>query len=164
MRSTPSPRSSGEASATPAEGQNGPVPATDPDVRPFRAVDGLAVLGGIASCGVGLSAVYAGTGFGLPCPFRMATGWDCPLCGGTRLGGALLRGDVAAAFAFNPVVFVGLVLVSLVGALWTVELLGGPAVRLPGRVAARLRSVSSSHWLAVGLLAATAYVLLRNLA
>ena len=138
-------------------------PPPRPMLLPFRARDGLTVLGGTAAFGVALSAVYAVTGLGLPCPFRMATGWDCPLCGGTRLGGALLRGDVAAAFDFNPVVLVGLVVSTLLGVLWTIEVLGGPAVRLPAGVTARLRGVSSRRWLAVGLMAAAVDVVLRHL-
>lgn len=37
-----------------------------------------------------------------PCLFRTATGWACPGCGLTRATHALLHGDVARAFAFNP--------------------------------------------------------------
>jgi hypothetical protein len=71
------------------------------------------------------------TGFGLPCPWRAVTGTLCPLCGATALGGHLLHGEFAAAWAANQFVFVlgcGLVLAA---GLWTVEALGGPAVRPP---------------------------------
>ena len=80
-----------------------------PERRPFRAVGGLRWLIGYAAFGIGVSTLYATTGFGFPCPFRELTGWECPFCGGTRLGSALLHGDVAAAFAYNPLVFVSLV-------------------------------------------------------
>ena len=129
----------------------------------FRAARGLGYLGGLAASGVALSGLYVGTGLGLPCPFRMATGWDCPLCGGTRLGGALLRGDLVAAFLFNPVVLVGLVVLTVLGVLWSVEALGGPAVRLPARAAARAARVHPTQWLVLGLVVAAAFVLLRNL-
>lgn len=135
-----------------------PAPA-----RAFRARSGLAYLGGFAAYGVGLSGLYAATGLGLPCPFRMVTGWDCPLCGGTRLGGALLRGDLVAAFLYNPVVLLGLVVLSVLGVLWSVEALGGPAARPPARVAAVLQRVRPTHWLVIGLVAAVVFVLLRNL-
>ncbi|MBE9374572.1 DUF2752 domain-containing protein [Saccharopolyspora sp. HNM0983] len=39
----------------------------------------------------------------LPCPFRLATGLDCPFCGGSRMLGALLTGDLPAALGFNAV-------------------------------------------------------------
>ena len=133
-----------------------PVPA-------FRATRGLTYLGGFAAYGVGLSALYALTGVGLPCPFRIATGWDCPLCGGTRLGTALLHGDLVAAFLANPVVLVGLVVLTVLGVLWTVEALGGPAVRLPARISAQLSRVRATSWLALGLAGAAVFVLLRNL-
>jgi hypothetical protein len=136
-----------------------PLPA-----RSFRATRGLTYLGGFAASGLGLSALYAVTGVGLPCPFRMATGWECPLCGGTRLGTALLHGDLVAAFGYNPVVLVGLVVLTVLGVLWTVEALGGPAVRLPARVAARLSRVRPTRWLVLSLLAAALFVLLRNVA
>jgi hypothetical protein len=129
----------------------------------FRAGRGLAYLGGFFGYGLALSGIYAATGIGLPCPFRAVTGWECPLCGGTRLGGALLRGDVGSAFADNPVVLVGLVVLSVLGVLWSIEALGGPAVRLPPAVATRVRAVHPTQWLLVGLSAAVVFVLVRNL-
>jgi hypothetical protein len=132
-------------------------------VRPSRAVRRLTYLAAFAASGVGLSIVHTATGVGLPCPFRTVTGWECPLCGGTRLGSALLRGDVVAAFFFNPAVLVGLVVLSVLGLLWTLEALGGPVVRLPARVAVPLARVRPTQWLVVGLAAATAFVVLRNL-
>lgn len=134
-----------------------------PAARAFRPRRGLAVLGGFAAYGFGLSAVFATTGFGLPCPFRMVTGWQCPLCGGTRLGSALLHGDFVTAFAANPLVLVGLAVLSVLGVLWTVEVLWGPALRFPPRSAAALRRIRPDHWLVVGLVVAAAFVLLRNL-
>ena len=136
---------------------------TLPPDRGFRAATGVAYLGGLAASGVGLSALYAATGVGLPCPFRMATGWDCPLCGGTRLGAALLHGDLVAAFSYNPLLLVGLVLLSVLGLLWTVESLGGPAVRPPRRSAALLARLRPEHWLVLGLAAAALHIALRNL-
>jgi len=93
----------------------------------------------------------------------MATGWQCPLCGGTRLGAALLHGDLTAAFTANPLVLVGLAVLTLLGVLWSVESLGGPAVRPSRRAAEALRQVRPGLWLVVGLVVATGFVLLRNL-
>ncbi|MDN5763076.1 MAG: DUF2752 domain-containing protein [Microlunatus sp.] len=131
--------------------------------RPFQPLSGLRWLAGYAAFGLGISTLYAGTGVGFPCPFRELTGWECPFCGGTRLGSALLRGDVTAAIAYNPVVFASLVLGVLVGAVWLIEALGGPRVRPPRSwvvTAGRIRP--AVWWVLVGLLTA-AYVVLRNL-
>lgn len=42
------------------------------------------------------------TGFFPVCPFRALTGFTCPGCGSTRGLHALVHGDVAGAFKFNP--------------------------------------------------------------
>lgn len=45
------------------------------------------------------------------CPFREATGWDCPACGGTRALGNVLHGQIVGAVHDNVVaLFVGVVL------------------------------------------------------
>jgi len=58
--------------------------------------------------GFGLAAVYQLTGgqIGIPCILHATTGLNCPLCGSTRMAAALLRGDLDAAWHFNPVVLV----------------------------------------------------------
>ncbi len=134
-----------------------------PERRPFEAVGGLRWLVGYAAFGLSIATLYATTGIGFPCPFRAVTGWECPLCGGTRLGAALLHGDVAAAFAFNPVVFVSLVLGVVVGALWVIEALGGPRVRPPASWSSAARRVRPAIWWSLAGLLAALYVVLRNL-
>ena len=149
-------------------GQNGGVShgtagSTAYRANEFRAAPALKYVGGFFGLGLGLSVLYATTGVGAPCPFRTFTGWECPLCGGTRMGGALLHGDVAAAFAFNPLAFIGLGVVTVLGGLWILEALGGPKFRPPRRVADRLVRVHPTTWLIVGLVVATIYTVLRNL-
>jgi hypothetical protein len=129
----------------------------------FRAASALRPLAGFFALGLGLSTLYATTGVGVGCPFRAVTGWDCPLCGGTRMGSALLHGDVAAAFAFNPVALVGIALLGVVGALWAVEALGGPAVRPPAGLRRRLLRTTPTQRLVVVLIGAVVYTVLRNL-
>jgi Protein of unknown function (DUF2752) len=137
--------------------------AASTDVRPFRAVRAAGYVGAFFAGGLALSALYATTGLGLPCPFRAVTGWDCPLCGGTRMGEALLQGDLSAAFGFNPVALIGLFVAGVLGVLWAVEAAGGPAVRLPRALSMRSQRVPSRHWLIAALIAMVAYTLARNL-
>jgi len=129
----------------------------------FRAASALRPLAGFFAVGLGLSALYATTGLGVGCPFRAVTGWDCPLCGGTRMGGALLHGDVASAFAFNPVALVGVALLGVVGVLWVVEALGGPAARPPAGVRQRFLRTTPNQRLGVLLACAVVFTVLRNL-
>ena len=137
--------------------------APAPERRPFEAVGGLRWLTGYALFGLGVSTLYATTGIGFPCPFRELTGWECPFCGGTRLGSSLLHGDIAAAFGYNPVVFISLIVGLVVAALWLVEVLGGPTVRPPMRWRAAARRIGPTRWWIVAGLLATIYVVLRNL-
>ncbi|MDE6277755.1 MAG: DUF2752 domain-containing protein [Muribaculaceae bacterium] len=39
------------------------------------------------------------------CIFRLLTGWDCPGCGSQRALHALLHGQPARAWSFNPYIF-----------------------------------------------------------
>ena len=129
----------------------------------FRPRTALRPLVGFFAAGLALSALYATTGVGVICPFRAVTGWDCPLCGGTRMGSALLHGDVASAFAFNPVALIGIAVLGVIGVLWVVEALGGPAVRPPAGVSQRLRRTTPNQRLAVFFTCAVVYTVLRNL-
>ncbi len=53
------------------------------------------------------------------CPFRRVTGGWCPFCGLTRASVQLLRGDVADAFSYHPLVAPALVSVV---AVWLIVL------------------------------------------
>ena len=153
----------------PISRHNGGVARAEVDRTGDRAAAGFAPrsalrpLVGFFATGLGLSTLYATTGIGLGCPFRAVTGWDCPLCGGTRMGSALLHGDVATAFAFNPVALMGIAVLGVVGVLWVVEALGGPAVRPPAGLGRRLRSTTPTQRLVVFFAFATVYTVLRNL-
>jgi len=90
----------------------------------------LATLGLV---GVGLSATYRLTGYGIPCPWRALTGTLCPFCGSTSMGAHLLNLDFAGAWAANQFVFSLGVVVAVASVFWIVEALGGPTLRLPQR-------------------------------
>jgi hypothetical protein len=47
------------------------------------------------------------------CPFRLLTGWNCPMCGGLRMTHDVLHGDLAAAVADNVFLLVGMPLLAL---------------------------------------------------
>ena len=82
-----------------------------------------------------------------PCVFRSLTGVACPACGTTRAATAFLQGDLAAAFAANPLAAAaGLVFVfgAPVAALWAAA--GWPLPELSSPLPIWLRV------LAVGLL------------
>jgi len=138
------------------------APAPSP-AKPIGASRGLTYLGCFFGYGLALSALYATTGIGAPCLFRMLTGWQCPFCGGTRMGAALLHGDIGTAFRYNPLVLVGLMALAVVGLAWTVEVVGGPRVRPPKGVTAKLARVHPTRWLVLGLTIAAVYTLARNL-
>jgi hypothetical protein len=110
----------------------------------------------VGAVGVSLSAVFAISGAGIPCPWRALTHTLCPFCGATTMGAHLLRGEFAAAWAANQFVAVLLVGLAIACVLWTVELLGGPAVRLPGRGA------DQRLWYLVLGGAALGFAVLRN--
>ena len=45
------------------------------------------------------------TGWRIPCLFKVATGFDCPGCGITRMCVSIAKLDFVAAFRYNPVIF-----------------------------------------------------------
>ncbi|MDD6157568.1 MAG: DUF2752 domain-containing protein [Lachnospiraceae bacterium] len=53
--------------------------------------------------GIAYAGFVSVTGYGVPCLFRLVTGWKCPGCGITHMLVELLRGDIRAAFFCNPV-------------------------------------------------------------
>lgn len=131
--------------------------------RGFRAAVGVKWLGAFGAFGVSVSALYATTGIGFPCPLRTVTGWDCPLCGGTRLGESLLHGQLGAAFGHNPAVFLLLIVLTGLGVLWLVETAGGPALRPPQHVVRLVRRIPPKAWGVIIIVAAVGDTLARNL-
>jgi hypothetical protein len=78
------------------------------------------------------------------------------------MGCALLHLEFGAAFAFNPLAMVALVVVGLLGVAWTVQLAGGPALRPPTAMRKRLVAVRGTWWLGAGLAVLVGYTVLRN--
>lgn len=121
------------------------------------AVDGLRRSAVFVGVGVGMSALLVFGGIGLPCPFRLATGWRCPLCGSTTMGAHLLQGDLAGAWAANGFVLLALVLVVLVDLVWLAEVLSRRRVFPPGWPG------SLDRWLLAGAVAGVVFQLARGL-
>lgn len=93
-----------------------------------------------------------------PCPWLLVTGRWCPGCGGLRAVASLLRGDVAAALGWNPLVVVVLPPLALVWLFWALRTL--TRLRPPLPDVTRLRPAA---WTALGL-AVGAFWVLRNVA
>jgi hypothetical protein len=72
---------------------------------------GAVLVGGLAY--VGLSDPHR-RGFLFPgCPFKLATGWNCPACGGLRMTHDLLHGDLGAAVVDNVFLTIGIPLLAI---------------------------------------------------
>ena len=65
----------------------------------------LIIYGAILVAGVLYAFLILHTPFRIPCLFREVTGLQCPGCGTSRMALALMRFDIPAAFAYNPVAF-----------------------------------------------------------
>jgi Protein of unknown function (DUF2752) len=133
---------------------------TPPVGAAIARADRVREIGAFLALGTGLSAVYVLSGhrIGMPCPFKLITGWDCPLCGGTRMGASLMHGDVPAAFHYNPLALIGL---TGLGLGWLVLLAHRAGIvkgRLPD-VSKRARRVLKI----AGLVVIVAFTVARNL-
>ena len=83
------------------------------------------------------------------CPFRALTGLACPGCGTTRMLHHLMVGDLARAFALNPLAFVLLPFVAWWLFASLTAALGGPRWRTPhasARVGWALAAVVLAFW------------------
>jgi hypothetical protein len=97
------------------------------------------------------------------CPFRGATGWPCPSCGGTHAALYLARGELAAALLASPLVAVAALLFWAGALLQAARALGlRRTVHLPRPSGASARSL---RWGALAILFANwAFVALRQVA
>ena len=77
-------------------------------------------------------AIWLRLGLPMPhCPFLAITGYPCLTCGATRCSMALLHGNLATAWLWNPLAFVTLCGIALYDLYAAIVLLGGlPRARL----------------------------------
>lgn len=108
--------------------------------------------------GLGISLVYRFTGVGLPCLFRLVTGWECPFCGATRMGAALLHGDILTAWRSNAVLLIACGLLGIRSIGWIVEW-----ARHPQYTRRWLPAGVDRHALVIAGVIAVAWTVLRNL-
>ena len=106
---------------------------------------------------LGLLAVFLLVVFLLqpPCLILETTGYYCAGCGGQRMFYALLRGDIAGAFHYNPFLFVFLPLAGAFLAVDTVRYVQGKKLLSKSKLFPVL--------LAAVLLLALLFTILRNL-
>lgn len=76
-----------------------------------RIITFVLAFGGI---GLAYGVFVQYTGWGIPCPVFSLTGLKCPGCGITHMCIALLRLDVASAFAAHPMLLVQLPFLMLI--------------------------------------------------
>lgn len=124
----------------------------------MRRLGWLSLFGGTCAIAGG---VYLATGQGLPCPFLVVTGWLCPLCGASRMGAAVLRGDLAAAWGWNPFVLV-LAVLGVAGWLWTaLRIVLRRSAELPGPAAA-IEAWSPGGFVGTLVASGLVFMVLRN--
>ena len=127
--------------------------------KAISAREALVQVGAVGLVGLGVTGVHLVTGLGVPCPFRALTGWLCPLCGGTHMAEALLRGDVPAAWLANPLALIVSALIGIRSAGLVVELVRNPTAPARRWLPAPWRR----HAFATIVVVSIAYVLVRNL-
>lgn len=70
--------------------------------RKYRLLRNIVIL---CAAGVVYYLFFSLTGRGIPCLFRVLTGYLCPGCGMTHAAAALIHGDFAGAYRENALVF-----------------------------------------------------------
>ncbi len=128
------------------------------DVRQ-RARERLKTSTAVAVVGAGLVGLYSVSHWGIACPFLAITGWQCPLCGGTRMAVDLASGDVAAAWQHNAVALVAVATLLIAMVWWA-----GQAVGLRGTARWSAPNwLSQPHVYRVVVVVAAVWTVTRNL-
>ncbi len=129
-------------------------PATHDD-RTLVAVVAATVLGA-AGLALALAPIAPTLARALPdCAFHALTGVPCPACGSTRAVLALLAGDPRAAFAFNPLVMLGIAAAlsfALAAPVWLAargpvpRFVGAPAGGMPRVARIAIAGTVAAQW------------------
>lgn len=113
----------------------------------------LLVGAGLTGASIAVAAWKPGDGGTPICTSQVLFGVDCPLCGGLRCTGSLLRGDWLAAADHNVLLAVALPLAAVAWAVWLVA-------SWKDRPLPRL-DVGRAWWVA-GIVGLVAFTLVRN--
>lgn len=138
-----------------------PLPAADARAAATQAASRLPAWAGPAAVGLAAAAVCTVVAVGQPgrdavfppCPFRAATGLDCPGCGAARGLHALLGGHIGTAADHNVLMVLAVPFLLASWVLWT-----GRSLSLTQRTL-HVRSAPAMWWLAASLMA---WWVLRN--
>ena len=114
---------------------------------------GLVAAGAVA-VGV-VAAVVDPTHGPVLCPFKFATGLDCPLCGATRAVHSFATGHPARALDHNLLVGIAIPIVIVALVVWLVASVRGRPVRWP--------TPSRGAWITIAVVVG-AFWIVRNLA
>lgn len=136
-----------------------PRRGTEQPPAAFSPAAALTRVGQLGLVCAGLGGIYLATGAGIQCGLARL-GVLCPFCGGTRMVASMLRGDLAAALHWNPMLFFGGILLALVCLAWVVEWAGGPALRWP----ARWGRLTEKRLYVVAAVVAGVFMVVRNVA
>lgn len=108
----------------------------DEQVRPVRPAmvvrlrEPMLLLAGVAAAGAVLHTVDPGQPGHYPgCPLLWLTGLYCPFCGGLRCVADLTHGQVADAFARNPLLPPVLLIAAVLWVRWVVQAARGRGLR-----------------------------------
>lgn len=124
-----------------------PSPVKRPVLAPLVA--GAALVAGCAVVGI----VDPSRGPTI-CPFKLATGLDCPGCGGTRAAHDLVRGDLVGALDHNVLAVIAIPLILWGLFTWLTSALGGPKLRT---------FTPSTRWTVVAVVVLVVFWVVRNL-
>jgi hypothetical protein len=124
-----------------------PSPVKRPVLAPLVA--GAALVAGCAVVGI----VDPNRGPTI-CPFKLATGLDCPGCGGTRAAHDLVRGDLLGALDHNVLAVIAIPLIFWGLFTWFTSAFGGPKLRT---------FTPSIRWTVVAVVVLVAFWVVRNL-
>ena len=128
------------------------APARTPRVPAQRTV-GI-VTASAVTAGL-LAAVVDPTHGPILCPFRLATGLDCPLCGATRAVHSFATGHPLRALDHNLLIGIAIPIAIVALVVWLVAAMRGRAVRWP--------TVPRGAWITPALVVAGFWIL-RNVA